>query len=66
MINAADEVYKGAIKACDAQMTARETADWPQDDEVAMLVGLVSVAVVWGFAYFLLFLVRWIRRGFAL
>lgn len=64
MINAADEAYRNAIKACDAQMTADQDAEWPQDNEVAMVVALVPVPVAWGFAYFLLFLVRWIRRGF--
>ena len=64
MINAADEVYRNAIKACDAQMTADQNAEWPQDNEVAMVVALVPVPVAWGFAYSLLFLVRWIRRGF--
>jgi len=51
MINAADEVYRNDIKACDAQMTARQNADAPLDHKVAMLVGLVPVPVAWGFAY---------------
>lgn len=55
------------IKHCDwyisdpAQLKAQAEDAWFE----AALVGFTPVPLGWGFAYLILFLVRWVKRGFA-
>ena len=52
-------------KPCDAAMSADVTRAIPEARKSAAFVALVPIPLAWGFMYLIIFLVRWVRRGFA-
>ncbi|HVA16823.1 MAG TPA: hypothetical protein VMV59_03815 [Candidatus Dormibacteraeota bacterium] len=63
-IDAAETVYGNSIESCDSQMMDAVKAQTPAADETAAAVALVPVPFGWAFAYLLLLLARWVKRGF--
>jgi hypothetical protein len=53
-------------KVCDNEMYAEVIRALPREREEAAIVALVPVPLSWSFVYLTLFLLRWIKRGFAI
>jgi hypothetical protein len=53
------------MKPCDDAMYAQINRDIPGERQWAAIVALVPIPLAWGFCYLAVFLVRWIKRGFA-
>jgi len=54
-----------SMKPCDDAMHAQVMRDLPGERKWAAVVALVPIPFAWGFCYLAVFLVRWIKRGFA-
>jgi hypothetical protein len=56
---------KAAWQACEDSSVRQMMSDLKQERVEAATVALVPVPLAWGFAYLALFLMRWVKRGFA-
>jgi hypothetical protein len=54
-----------AWKVCEDAMMKQAMSDLHFERTLATVVAFVPIPLAWGFVYLVLFLVRWIRRGFA-
>jgi hypothetical protein len=54
----------GSEDQCSKERDASLSASYPSAVESAAFVAVVPIPLGWGFVYLMIFIVRWIKRGF--